>query len=348
MQKRKSGSKRHTTPPTPGSVKVDGILAMDIIDDKKSEAREDGLEVDPIPGSPIIPSPKRSPSPTLEPPRPIVGPETAEVAAKLARVNDRIVRLQEQYGKMKASAAILALRRKREARMAMEQLASPVDSTAMDETADDAADDRQGSLYDESLLRAQLTAAIEDVPDFTTTADSEHSEHSSPDPLNRGESEAYEYAQEGEATLPKPVNTLVSPAATPELESDSSHLDRQDSATASSVCANSSNTTSSNTSVEEELPTTKASPPSHRSGTQKPSQRLPEKNRGGNKLRWSIGDTTTTSSKSPRLSEHRHSKNRAEGGIYMGRMEGESKQSRRRRIRREKQVLQTMGTVVPT
>lgn len=86
--------------------------------------------------------------------------------------------------------------------------------------------------------------------------------------------------------------------------------------------------------IEEEIATRSVSPPSE-GDTQKPTQHPPEKKRGGKNPRWKVPTTRSAYLK----------RNKCTKG-QQGEQKGESKQSRRRRIKREKQVLRDMGTIV--
>ncbi|KAK4616309.1 hypothetical protein CLAFUW4_10544 [Fulvia fulva] len=80
--------------------------------------------------------------------------------------------------------------------------------------------------------------------------------------------------------------------------------------------------------------TTRSSRPNDHFGKQQPRKAVPdlaEKNRGGQALRWSI--TAEDITKNPE---------RAESLIQKGRLNGESKQARRRRVAREKAFLQNL------
>ena len=106
--------------------------------------------------------------------------------------------------------------------------------------------------------------------------------------------------------------------------SDDHSLKRQDSATSAT---SPDLAPSSHTSIEsgDTAQDVKESP-------RKPLRALPRENRGGQKLRWSLPSRALEDG-------------RAEESIHTGRLEGESKSARRRRVRREKKLVQSLFAV---
>lgn len=271
------------------------------------------------------------------PPRPkrsTVGATLIRDIAKIAKLNTAIDVLQQEYEKVKESGvydAIMARKNSRPEAGDVQEGADDEPEKELYEGEDKDSDDDEAEVVD--LYDGVEVPTIENQPDTDDLAgddlrlaDIVDQVFDDRDTQSQMESQIADDPNDDDADT---VDPLSLPAATirdsqpPQSESDTSEdhsSKRQDSAT--------------NTTSPDLAPSSHTTEEGDGPATQPPD--LPKNNRGGQRLRWSLGSEGPSGiSKETRYSDG----DRAEKLIHRGRLNGESAAARRRRVARELKFL---------